>query len=594
VSKNKLSEDRVKTLIKDLKKKNYFDIKGKKRKDIDILLKDQNYKDYNLLLHGIIDYRVYYKLKTEQIKELFFIFIDVKNATTKIKICEYLKSRNLMSYNLASDMDILVTMLTASDNIQEFWDDIRKKFGKTIEFHTFRAKRPICLERKKIRDIAPYISDIELNSFLLSKIQMNYADNDLKDLYKKLKDEKILVGHSIIYNFAKLNEVRDFALFFNINKSIEKQFLQMPEIFENIIDLCEVEYKHMPGGGAEKDYTSFYAGAQYLGLLEFSSPMERDTWEKMVGTIFADSNVFFFPISSIVFPGPYGISDLEFGKRCDDYSCENIIPFGTVVYDGITINEEEVGLINSSLNNNGLILGQPKTGKTTPVLLMISHLIKKGLTVHLLNLTKDDIHKFNKKFENKTNIHNIRDLEKSSNGFSSFKKGFVHLYSLNEHKISDLECSNIILNAIKKTPSVISNGNNNIKKSRILNHVIIIDEAHDIFAGPSNKQIINDFSRILQKLSHYGIALYIVTQKLSHLKINNKESLIPSLKNRIIYRVDKEEASDASELLSEDGVDSIYVFEKEIPSLDNYNAFVRFTKPNGEILLPIKIRFKKG
>lgn len=101
------------------------------------------------------------------------------------------------------------------------------------------------------------------------------------------------------------------------------------------------------------------------------------------------------------------------------------------------------------------------------------------------------------------------------------------------------------------------------------------------------------FADILVKLSHYGIAMYIITQELSHLRCDKKKSLVTLLQNRIIYRIDKAETKDATILLAKEGIDSLYRLENEIPNLEPMHAFVSFIDQTKTQMPPLKVKIPR-
>lgn len=590
-----LSTDRIVEIIDKLRKQSYFDLRGKDKQDANTLLKDTKYKELCVRLYGVMDYRAYYTLAEEQRRELNFSFIDVKNATIKKKVKEFLIEKKITSFDLAGDMDIVVNILSAPDGVEKFKDELVKKFSTAnFEFHTYVALRPLFIERYHPREAAPVISELDISSNIISQIQANYAEESLRKAYDKLLQERVLIGHSVIYDFFDLHQFRDFALIFNIQKSNESQFFKIREISEHIIDLYAIDYIRPIGYGAEEDYTTFYRGAQYLAILEFSNPKERSTWEKMVGTIFSDSNVFFFPINNSIFSGPYGTTDLEFDNRCKQYSQGTILPLGNPC-NGETIDSIKVGLNIHSINKNGFILGQPRVGKTTTALRLLESFIRQKLTVHLINPTLDLVDIVKKENEgDKITEHKISELQHSKEGFKDFMDG-IHIFYFEDNQ-SDNERSEFILKAIDRTPEVKSVEFEDIgKKDNPISCILIIDEAHDLLAGTSSKQIIHKFANQLQKLSHHGIAMYIVTQQISHLR-NAGESIIPVLENRIFHLMTNGEANEAKSLLLPHEImeDSVYnKIAEEITKLPPGRIFCSFIGNDGKSLPPLKVQIFK-
>ena len=531
------------------------------------------WKKFDVSLLGVLDYRVYGRLK-EQSRQLYFIFIDVQNSTLKPKIGEYLNERKIMSFNLGSDMDIVAILLSSRVGVEQFKDDLFKNFGKKIDFHVYRALTPLYLDHKRIPPVEPDISGIDINTITLSKIQKDYSDPSLKNEYDSLRGERVLIGHSVLYDFRRLGESRDFALLFDVDKSQEPLFNQYDEVKKHIIDLCELYYE-LPWGAAGKDYTSFYSKARYIAYLEFTYPEEKANWEKMVGTIFKDSNVFYFPVNDIYFPGPYGVSDVEFDMRCNSYwrKDEVYIYIGNGIRNGFELPDRKVGLSLDSVNGNGIILGETQMGKSTAMRKMISGFLREKLTIHIVNPTQDTIDELKNTYLDKVVIHELYDLKECAKGFDDFHGG-IHIFSLNSKKKTKTDEVKNIIEAIEVMPLLSLKAGKT--KLRQIKHILFIDETHDFFVGAESKYSKEMFANILVKLSHRGMAMYIITQELSHLQIDKKKSLANLLQNRIIYRMGKDEAKAAAMLLAKDGIDSLYRLENEIPTLQPKIAFVKF------------------
>jgi len=422
--KDKHSNERIIEIINKLRDDSIINLKGKDRQLANALLENPKYQDLDVHLYGVIDYRVFMK---EVGKELHFIFFDVKNASVKQNISDYLIQKKITSYNLAGDMDIVINILSTRQGVEMLKKDIAQKYSiANIEFHTYVALRPLILEKKIQRDRGPDTSLLNMNPNIISRIQANYADESLKDEYNTLIREKVLVGHSVLYDFTELQQLRDFALIFNIHKTNESQFFKYKEISEHIIDLYGVDYIRPIGSGAETDYTSFYCGAEYLAHLEFSNSKERSTWEKMIGTVFQDSNVFFFPISNFTYQGPYGTIDIEFDERCNKYSNGDTCYIGNPVRNGDPV-EANVGLGSYCINKNGFILGQPRVGKTTTALRLLECFINKKLTIYMINPTLDLVNIIKKDYGNSIKEHNIIELQDLKNGFMDFNNG-IHIF----------------------------------------------------------------------------------------------------------------------------------------------------------------------
>jgi hypothetical protein len=552
-----------------------------------------SYKKFDASLLGVLDYRAYYNLEEKQLRELNFVFIDIKNATLKADICRYLYEKKIMSFNLASDMDILSIILSSRDSLNQFKKDIIEKYGTDLEIHVYRALKPLYLEKIKVGKGSPDISDLNLDTFILSKIQRDYSDQTLTDIYRSLLAGKVLIGHGVLYDFIRLGEMRDFALLFNINEVNESLFYKFSEFSTHIIDLYKLDYDTPPGRGAEEsDYTSFYSTADYLAFLEFSSPDQRFIWEKMLGTIFHGSNAFFFPISTPIFSGPYGASDVEFNIRCNSYSREDgsVIYIGNAVRNGLESSDKKVGLELNSVNGNGVILGESQTGKSTTMIKLIEGFIGKKLTVHLVNPTKDTIEKLQKVFGDKVVLNSVSDLKKCENGFNDFHNK-INIFSI-DNKEKSYEADDII-KAIKAmpllTPISKSKKTGEIETNRQINHVLMIDEAHDFFIGGKSGENLKQFADILEKISHYGIALYLITQKLSHLQIDRKKSLVTFLQNRIIHQMLATEAEEVAKLLAKDGIDSMYRLDNVIPNLQQGHVFISFIDQYRKPMPPLKI-----
>jgi len=154
----------------------------------------------------------------------------------------------------------------------------------------------------------------------------------------------------------------------------------------------------------------------------------------------------------------------------------------------------------------------------------------------------------------------------------------------------------LILNAIERSPEVKPVVQESTKKKdNPVKCILFIDEAHELFAGRSSEQVIHDFTNKLQKISHHGIAIYIVTQQISHLK-SNGESLIPVLENRIFHQINDGETEEAKKLLLGNDLkeDSVYTkIEDEISKLPKGRTFIRFIDQDGKSLSPLKVQIFK-
>lgn len=308
-----------------------------------------------------------------------------------------------------------------------------------------------------------------------------------------------------------------------------------------------------------------------------------------MGTDFLNSNVFFFPISKVIHPGPYGTTDVVFDERCAEYGKETLLALGNPNRNGEPVSSK-IGINLRSINRNGFILGQPHSGKSTTALRLVESLVAKRIAVHVINPTKDFVSMAKKTLGSKVIEHEITTLLNATSGFDGFGDG-LHVYNSEQSK-NHKQILDIVLKALEKTPEVDTTTNEDSKKEfRPLKSTILIDEAHQLLTCPSSSSLVQSLGKSLQTLSHHGIGMFLVTQHISDLG-KSKDCLIRHLENRIFHKMSSGEAKHAKELLLPSGIteDSIYRIEEEITKLPEGIVFVSLIDLEGKSLPPMKVR----
>jgi hypothetical protein len=538
---------------------------------------------------------------------MFITFVDSRRADCYFELKSYLeKNKNkYTAFCTAGDADFVILSLADNKSHERFYDtllDIHKlaPFDEKVEelLHSYKISKYYILSGKSIASFEDINEeDINRDVDFLSKIdltQKNYmnpilvkrfrSENAVKDFLEELERRKILINYYIIRNFISY-KIRAYVLVLYTQIGFENHILRIKDITLPIIDFFSVTPSHI--------YDKFYNKVDFVIVAEFDSIEQYHQWKERLYVICNEKsqniNVMTYVVEGIISEIPYGVGNYSaFQDLCTEYQLrqpDNGISLGRPIYYGAEEKNVEIYMDLRTLNEHGLILGEPKQGKTTTVMAIAKNISKTGKRVHIVDSTgglDTKIVEFLPSNFPKEIVDIKGVLERGYITFSNLANG-IYFYNPNEKNL--IKIVRLILEAIPSKDT----------KQRLTSDIIIFEESHKIF---SNKILIDAIFSKIRTAGRQGVSIWFSTQKLSDLptkKTSKGECDLQSdLHNRIVHKTQEIDVDDVAKFLFEplgNGIE-VYDLTREIVNLRPGEAFVSLPSVKNGVrqLPPIKIK----
>jgi len=577
--------------IKAISQKFFFDLNPSEQK----ALRDK----YHHFGHAIIlnPYARKYILKNT---DDYVLFVDARRNDCYLDIKKLLEDNRekFSSFCCAGDADFIIEY-SATENVhkaflKEIYDLVKQapKESETENLvETFKISKVFrtkgvdnnCPENKPSYQVSE--DDIQK----LSQIQNDYTGKVSREIFNKnselrrfltgLKDEQIIMGYCPLGE-QKITNIKSCVLLLYGNLGYENVIIRDTKIYNKIIDFYSIS---RVGSG-----DPFYEYAKYLITAEFTDISEYNEWKEYLYKKSLDSgqtvNVMAFVYEKTISEIPMGIGDYAlFDRIATSYSNNdnnNTLFLGNPYFFNTMKDKYKICMYMKTLKENGLIIGEPSTGKTFTAMIIAKKLYDRGKRVHIVDCTGGISNKFSEVYKTRANFIENVDVSNydKSNIFGQENKIFFYM----PDKDNYCHLTNYMLNHIIK---MLDND-----ESRITNDILLFEEAHLLF---NDETTIKSILECITISGRKGFSIWFSTQKLSSFP----QRLLSNLKNKIIHRIDDADKKNVANILLINGGETIYNdLEHELVNLERGQAVVSFVFPVGTKdmeLSPLKIKVMK-
>jgi len=333
---------------------------------------------------------------------------------------------------------------------------------------------------------------------------------------------------------------------------------------------------------------SFYKHVKHLIIAEFSNINEYGKWKEYLYKVSLEKrkniNVMTFAYEDTIAEIPMGLSDYAlFDKVAKSYdtSGKNMIYMGFPYFLNALKENLKICLNTHTLKENGLIIGEPSSGKTFTAMIVAKKIFGNDRRVHVVDCTGDIANKFSEVYsENEKSIVETIDTfdPTRKNIFGQNQK--IHFYTPNRKNYCDL--------AKQMLQQIIDMQNPDT--TRTTRDILIFEEAHLLF---NDEATLKSILECITISGRKGFSIWFSTQKLSSFP----QKLISNLRNKIVHRIDRSETKDVADMLLVRGEETLYTnLEEELVKLARGDAFVSFVFPDGAEEVersPLKIKIMR-
>ena len=577
--------------IKAISKKCFFDLSAYEQRT----LRD-SYRDFK---HALV-LNPYARAFIQKNTSDYISFIDARINSCYLIIKDFLEKNKekISSYCCIGDADFIIeysaTEKIHRDLIKEIYDLMQSAprendADKLVEgYKILKVFRTRCIDNNFTEAQSYQISEDELQ--LLAQIQNDYTSqsaidlfgstNELKKFLHELKDNQILLGYCSLGE-AKTQPTKSYVLLLYTKPGYENIIFRNKKLINNIVDFYSVDKDNIGD--------QFYGYAKYLVTAEFANINDYHEWKESLYKLSEEAkhqvNFMTFIWEQTISENPMGIGDYTlFDRVARSYNTDSGDQafIGYPYFFNILKNQYKININMNTLKENGLIIGEPGTGKTYTAMVFAKTIYDQKRRIHIVDCTGGISEKFSEVYpEIKDNIiENVSLSAYDNRQFIFGQEDKIYFYQPEEEDYCKI--------AIKILKDIVKMKNPD--ESRKTSDIIIFEEAHLLFNDDRVRTAIQECIMISGRK---GFSIWFSTQKLDAFP----PRLLSNLRNRIIHRVDAVDKQRISELLLSNGKDTFYDdFEGELVTLDKGEAIVSFVAPSTSIdieLSPLKIKVTK-
>lgn len=579
------------TETKELSKTMYYDLSDSQKEMV-----SECFKQYKALF-AINPYVIeFLQPKTND----YIMFVDARDSDCYDKVKQYLEANknNVSSYCCIGDADYYVEYLGSQAAFERFKNclaellkDASKGTGESL-IQAYRITEHHIIKRSKFK--IPANGEYEISSDeirTISRIQNDYSakavlqlfegkdkKKQLKKFFANLTSKQILLGYYA--SGEPVATIRACVLILYTRPNDEEYIIKNRDIMDNVIDL----YSIMIDG---TDYDPYYAKANLFVLAEFSSVYEYNNWKQTLYTMFSGKgikvNVFTFVLERYISEIPKSVGNYalfneivcDYGEICNQKG----IKVGCPIYLDSMRGNMIVCLHLDTIKENGIIVGEPKCGKTCTSVVIASNMLKQRVRVHIVDYSSGITVK---KFESvhgalpKSRIVEIGDGDLN---YSDPFRTSEHVFIYRPAKENVLRLAVSMLDKIEKMSD-----SDNVRTTR---DVLIFEEAKVLL---SDHRFVEKVRNTILQSGRKGYSIWFSTQKIGHIP----DELFSNLRNMIVHKIDSNDTAKVASLLLRKKQECIYSnLEQELEVLQIGEALVSFviSKGNGEFEPgPVKIK----
>ena len=530
----------------------------------------------------------------------YILFIDARINSCYIRIKDYLdkNKHRISACYCVGDADFIVEYSATEllhERIKKDIFNLMYKLPQEDDEQLVQAYKVIKVIRLKRTDVnfrrsQDYVLSLD-EIAKVSSMQRDYSssqvhksfrsDQDIKDFLAEMRERQILLGYYSM-GTPEFPVIRAYILLLFCRGAYDIFILRNLKLKEKIIDFSGIDI--------ESGDPQFYGHANYLITAEFSNIDEYHEWKDYLYLESSKNehqvNVQTFIVENLISEIPLGIDDyILFDDIAKGYnpSGNNKFFLGYPIFYRETKTEYKICMSTATLKENGLIIGEPGTGKTYTAMILANKLVRKGKRVHIIDCTGGIASKFNEVYPNSSNVSITRintDNIKPANIFHSSGSG-IFFYQPAACKYSDV--AKMFLNTILSMP--------NPDENRVTTDVVIFEEAHLLFDDEETNIAVRNCITICGRK---GFGLWFSTQHLSSFPL----ALLPNLRNKIIHRVSHAEKDVVAHLLLENDGENIFGnLSDELANLSSGQAIISLVFPDGSRDVdrsPLKIQVING
>jgi len=538
----------------------------------------------NLMERRVVDYFTFL-INTHVLNNIppksshYLILIDAFKAGLYNEIISILNKykKNITSYRCVGEKDFACFYTGEESLLTKFLSEISELFIKVA----VKPKKIIqCLELKSFFAGRKLISDAVSLDLLREQSNLAMIETYLKDYRKPvspqflsdIKNNNILVGYKIIYDFLQLKKFRVIIIVWSpVNI---REFLIKREISEKVLEAYTF-VKVIDGYGDTGDPETTYTDTQNVIICEFDNLNEYTRWMDDFYEYSTEINCLSVLIEDRISEIPITIGKYhEFEKIYKKYESNNgcIMIGNPIMYGSETMIDKDICLDMNVINRHGIICGIPGSGKTTTLKIIAEESKRKGLGVYIIDVERDEKFKEYSLIDNGEFIKGNISLINSKKSICRFD--IKEENSINRDSIMIKLLDNILY----------------LEETDQMEYLLLIDE----FKSVLSENVLPKITDALDRARKRGVGIWCISQSLKHFQTGE---LYNQLRNKIIHQLAEDDIVLLKSILDRQNINYEiyeYGFEDSFLKLEKRQAYVTFVDIKDNLLKPlVKVQIKE-